>query len=69
MNEWKFRKVDTPEKNDVLLFQVEADVPNHCGIYLGNNVFFHHAEHRLSCREPLSALWIKYLAGVYRYDA
>lgn len=69
MNEWNFRKVEIPEKNDVLLFQIQSDVPNHCGIYLGNNIFFHHAEQRLSCREPLNALWLKYLAGVYRYDA
>lgn len=69
MNEWNFKKVENPEKNDVLLFQVQSDVPNHCGIYIGNNVFFHHAEHRLSCREPLNALWVKYLAGVYRYDS
>jgi len=69
MNEWNFKKVEIPQKNDVLLFQIQSDVPNHCGIYLGNNIFFHHAEQRLSCREPLNALWLKYLAGVYRYDA
>ena len=69
MNEWNFKKVDSPENNDILLFQVIADVPDHCGVYIGNNIFFHHANNRLSCREPLSSAWLKYLVGVYRYDA
>ena len=50
---WNHTKVETPQKNDVLIFQINADVPNHCGVYLGNDVFFHHAVNRLSCRESL----------------
>ena len=66
---WNHKKVDTPQKNDVLVFTMESKVPNHCGVYLGNEVFFHHAVHRLSCRENLYPFWAKYVVGIYRYDA
>jgi proteasome lid subunit RPN8/RPN11 len=66
---WGLFKVDSPQKNDVLIFQIEADVPNHCGVYLGNDVFFHHAVNRLSCRESLYPFWRKHIVGIYRYEA
>ena len=66
---WGFKPVSTPQKNDLLIFQVSADVPDHCGVYLGNDVFYHHAENRLSCRESLYPMWHKYLVRVYRYEA
>ena len=66
---WSHVKVASPQKNDVLIFQVKADVPNHCGVYLGNDVFFHHAVNRLSCRENLYPFWIQHLVGIYRYEA
>lgn len=69
LNEWGFQKVEAPEKHDLLLFTINASVPNHCGVYLGNNVFFHHATNRLSCRESLNNMWMKHLSGVYRYVA
>ena len=66
---WNHKKVSEPQKNDVLIFQVAADVPNHCGVYLGNDIFFHHAVNRLSCRESLYPFWIQHLVGIYRYEA
>jgi proteasome lid subunit RPN8/RPN11 len=66
---WGGIKVDTPQKNDVLIFKVKADVPDHCGVYLGNDIFFHHAENRLSCRENLYPFWAKYIVGIYRHVA
>jgi len=66
---WGGVKVDTPQKNDVLIFKVKADVPDHCGVYLGNDIFFHHAENRLSCRENLYPFWAKYIVGIYRHVA
>jgi proteasome lid subunit RPN8/RPN11 len=66
---WNFKKVDSPEKGDLLIFSVESDVGNHCGVYLGNDIFFHHAQKRLSCRENLYPFWIKHLTGIYRYEA
>ena len=69
IKEWNHKKVSNPQKNDVLIFQVGADVPNHCGVYIGNDVFFHHANNRLSCRENLYPFWIKSLVGIYRHEA
>ena len=66
---WNHKKVDIPEKNDVLIFQIQKDIPDHCGVYLGNDIFFHHAENRLSCRENLYPFWAKHIVGIYRYDA
>lgn len=66
---WNHVKVEEAQKNDVLIFQVEANVPNHCGVYLGKDVFYHHAVNRLSCRENLYPFWAKHLVGIYRYEA
>lgn len=65
---WGLIKVDTPKENDVLIFQVDSQVPNHCGVYVKNDVFFHHAVNRLSCRESLFPFWAKHLVGIYRYE-
>ena len=67
LSEWGFTKVDNPEPQDILIFTMGTDVPNHCGVYLGDGIFFHHAVNRLSCREHLYPLWKKYLTGIYRY--
>ena len=66
---WNHVKVDSPKKNDVLIFQIRKNVPNHCGVYLGNDIFFHHAENRISCRENLYPFWAEHLVGIYRHDA
>ncbi len=58
---------DSMQKNDVLIFSIQAQVGNHCGVYLGNDMFFHHAENRLSCKENIYPFWKKYITGVYRY--
>lgn len=69
--EWKHKPVPLTElqENDVLVFNVNAEVGNHLGVYIGNDCFYHHATKRLSCRENLYPLWYKYLEGAYRYDA
>ena len=69
--EWKHKPVPLAEvqENDVLVFNVNAEVGNHLGVYIGNECFYHHAEKRLSCRESLYPLWHQYLKGAYRYDA
>ena len=69
IKQWNHVEVKEPKENDVLIFTMESNVPNHCGVYIGNDTMFHHAVNRLSCRESLYPLWAKYLTGVYRYDA
>lgn len=56
-----FTEVDTPKEHDFIIFNVYSDIPNHCGIYLGEDVFMHHAESRLSCRESLFSGWNKHV--------
>lgn len=69
ISKWGFKKVSTPKPNDLLVFAVDSKVGNHCGVYLGNDVMFHHAENRLSCREALYPLWAKFIIGIYRHEA
>lgn len=67
---WNHKKVEgPPQKNDVLIFQINSELANHCGVYVGNEIFYHHATNRLSCRENLYPFWIKYLIGIYRHEA
>ena len=68
IEDYGYRRVyDNMQKNDVIIFSIQASVGNHCGVYLGDDVFFHHAENRLSCRESLYPFWKKYITGVYRH--
>ena len=70
INTWNFKKVEgTPQKGDLLIFKIQASVGDHCGVYMGNDMFFHHAENRLSCKENLYPFWKKYISEIYRYDA
>lgn len=68
ISSYGFKKVTDPQPKDLLIFTVSANVGNHCGVYLGDDIMFHHADKRLSCRENLYPFWIKYLTGIYRYD-
>lgn len=61
-----FVQVDSPQKHDIIVFKMLAQVSNHCGIYLGEDIFLHHAVNRLSCRESVNSVWRKYIAGYYR---
>jgi len=71
VKKWKGEPVSLNElqENDVLLFKVQEEVNNHCGVYIGNDIFYHHAINRLSCRESLFPFWREYLVGAYRYVA
>ena len=62
-----FREVQDPKIGDGILFKVYCNVPNHCGIYLGEDVFLHHAINRISCRENLYPFWGKHVSRYVRY--
>lgn len=64
----KFKPVQEPREGDLLVFSIQASIGNHCGVFLGNDTFIHHAEHRLSCRENLYPFWIQHISGIYRYE-
>lgn len=68
IKEYGYIKVEgNMQENDVIIFTINASVGNHCGVYLGEDIFFHHAENRISCKENLYPFWKKYITGVYRY--
>ncbi len=52
---FQFYEVSTPQKHDVVLFRIRAPVESHCGVYLEEDIFIHHSENRLSCRENLQS--------------
>ena len=60
MNEG-FRKVPLAEiqKHDVLLIHLEANLPNHAAIYVGDQQVLHHVQGRLSSRDLLGEYYIK----------
>ncbi|WP_250451212.1 C40 family peptidase [Caballeronia sp. ATUFL_M2_KS44] len=55
------------QPGDVLLMQIRAKVPNHAGIYLGNNQMLHHMYGRLSGRTVWGGMWAHALRAVLRY--
>tara|TARA_R110000744_G_scaffold346464_1_gene451942 strand:- start:352 stop:1047 length:696 start_codon:yes stop_codon:yes gene_type:complete len=65
---WGFHKVEgNMQKGDLLIFKIRANVGNHCAVYLGDDIMYHHAENRISNRESIYPFWKKYIIGVYRY--
>lgn len=62
-----FRNVPDLEVGDLMVFSVSSELPNHCGVYLGNDMFYHHAFNRLSCRENIYPFWKRFHTGTYRY--
>ncbi len=71
IKEWGGKEISLEElqENDVLIFRVQEEINNHCGVYIGNDIFYHHAVNRLSCRENLYPFWYSHLVGAYRYVA
>ena len=61
-----FEKVSSPEKNDIIIISMMSEIPNHFGIYLGDDTFMHHAVDRLSCRESIYGVWSRYITGFSR---
>lgn len=53
--------------HDALIFYNSSDVPNHAGVYIGENKILHHLEERLSSRDSFNTYWRKVLWGVLRY--
>ena len=71
VKQWGGEEIDINDlkENDLLTFKIDSEVANHCGVFLGNDVFYHHATNRLSCRENLYPFWISYIDKAYRYVA
>jgi len=61
-----FETVEEPQEHDMVIFSVMSDIPNHCGVYVGEDIFLHHAVDRLSCRESLHSFWGRYVTRYIR---
>lgn len=68
MQDWPFKKVNNLKYGDLVTFAVGHEKENHMAIYLDNDVIFHHAVNRLSCRENMYPMWGKCLRNIYRYE-
>ncbi|WP_144149333.1 C40 family peptidase [Paraburkholderia sp. BCC1884] len=57
------------EVGDVLLMQIRSKngVPNHAGVYLGDNVLLHHMHGQLSGRTVWGGMWAHSMRTVLRY--
>lgn len=55
------------KEGDLLLFNIRAAFPNHAGIYLGNGLFGHHLQDRISKKEPIEP-WARYFVKALRYE-
>lgn len=65
-----FVRVDTPEKHDGVLMCIGAEVPNHAGIYLGNDMLLHHMYGKLSRKTTFGGTyWYDHLYGYYRHKS
>lgn len=69
----KFEVGKNPQKGDICFFAIKSKVPNHAGIYLGNNLVLHHPCAKygvdfssISYREPI-ARRIRYVKFWARY--
>ena len=69
LKDWPFVPVQDLKYGDLLVFAMDSKIPNHLGIYLDSDDFFHHAANRLSCIENLNPIWGKHIIGIYRYEA
>ena len=65
--------ITNPDIGDGIFFNVNglgfgqgSNLPNHCGVYLGEGNFLHHFSGRLSCVESLNSEWKKYVLHYVR---
>jgi proteasome lid subunit RPN8/RPN11 len=65
--EWPVEQVQDLKYGDILLLSVFSKKPNHIAIYLDNDIIFHHAVNRLSCRENMYPYWAENIYGIYRF--
>ncbi|CDH24888.1 putative phage minor tail protein (phage tail protein) (fragment) [Xenorhabdus bovienii str. kraussei Becker Underwood] len=52
---------------DVIIMQVQANEPNHAGVYIGDGLMIHHMYGQLSNRVPYSGYWQERAIITLRY--
>ena len=56
-----------PQRHDVILMQVRADVANHGAVCLGDGVMLHHLHGRLSCEAVYGGYWERHTLALLRH--
>ena len=64
-------EIDDLQFGDAFLMQLESPVPNHAGIYIGENLVLHHVQGRLSSRDvyKLGGDYHRATAKVLRHES
>lgn len=57
------------KEGDLFLMKLEADVPNHAAIYLGENIVLHHVQGRLSSRDVYGGYYHKVTEVCLRHES
>lgn len=58
---------ECPQVGDIVLINIQADVPNHAGVLIGNNLIIHHGPNRLSKRDLYDGYWRDHTHSLWRY--
>lgn len=66
-----FRKVDQEdvEYGDLVIMQLQANLPNHGAIYIGDQQILQHVQGRLSSRDVYGGYYAKITAAVLRHES
>lgn len=56
-------------EGDAILMQLGCDIPNHIGVYVGNNHILHHATGRLSSRDVYGEMWRRITTHYLRHGS
>ena len=66
-----FRKIPLEElqPGDAILMQLNAPLPNHAAVYLGDQMILHHLQGRLSSRDLYGGYYLKNTACALRHES
>jgi proteasome lid subunit RPN8/RPN11 len=64
-----FIQVNDLKEGDIILMQVVSPVPNHCAVYLGNNIILHHVMNKVSSRDVYGGYWRKITTMILRHKS
>ncbi|PHM45224.1 peptidase P60 [Xenorhabdus miraniensis] len=59
---------DELQVGDVIIMQVQANEPNHAGVYIGEGLMLHHMYGQLSNRVPYDGYWQERTIKILRYS-
>lgn len=59
--------IESIQKHDVILMQIESSVINHGAVYLGDGLFLQHLQNRLSSRDVFGGYWLRNTIKIVRH--